>query len=74
MSFKNVTENDVLSFFMMANNNCRSCGNERIEVCEHQLPKKIKKQFDEAGVKGRYLHCPKCQEYSIFLNPEFGSF
>lgn len=51
----------------MANNKCRKCRNERIEVCEHNLPPFVKSKFDEAGSKGWYLHCPICTEYSIFV-------
>ena len=61
----------MLEFLIMANNKCRNCANERIEVCEHNLPELIKKQFDEVGLIGRFLHCPNCNEYSILCNPEF---
>ena len=58
----------MLEFLMMANNKCRNCGNQRIEVCERNLLELIKKQFDEIGLKGRFLHCPYCNECSIFSN------
>lgn len=31
----------MLEFLMIANNKCRNCGNERIEVCEHNLSPSI---------------------------------
>ncbi len=72
MRFKELKENEILDIFMIVNNNCRNCGNERIEVCECCLPPKMKKGMEEAGIKGQYLYCPTCQEYSIIHNPEYG--
>ena len=72
MSFKNLKENEILDFFMITKNKCRNCGSERIELNENELPQKMKNDLFEAGLKGRYLYCPGCKEYSIISNPEFG--
>ena len=63
--------NEILAFLMATNNNCKNCGFERIEVDENDLPPTIKQQFKKLGLKGRYLYCTRCKEYSIFSNFEY---
>lgn len=69
---KNLKENDVLDFFMMSASKCRKCGTDRNEVCETSLPTRMRNEMKEIGLSGRYLYCPKCKEYSVMSNPEFG--
>ncbi len=59
----------MLEFLMMANNKCRNCGNDRIEVCECCLPCDMKKLLSEVELKGRYLYCKNCDEFSIICEP-----
>jgi hypothetical protein len=61
-------ENEVLDFFMMAKSKCRKCGIERNEVCECNLPTRMRNELKEVGLSGRYLYCPKCKEYSVMTN------
>ncbi|MCE4563463.1 hypothetical protein INQ51_04000 [Maribellus sp. CM-23] len=64
-------KNEILAFLMATNNNCKNCGFERIEVDEKDLPLNIKQQFSDLGLKGRYLYCHRCKEYSIFSSFEY---
>lgn len=63
---------EVLSFMSELNNECKTCGLPRVEICECYLPPVIKKQFDKLGLKGHYLCCPFCEEFSVVSGLVFG--
>lgn len=72
MSLTEKQKEEMETLLMFSAMSCRKCKNTRTEVCECCLPKEMKEQLDEAGMKGRYLYCPNCNEYSVICEPEFG--
>lgn len=63
-------KSDLEAALMAHIRSCRTCGELRLILCYHMLPKEEQKVFEMFGTEAEYLYCGNCNEFSILTNWE----
>jgi len=68
---KKLNELELLTLRLLLDemiNDCPECGTERKEIEFKELPAEAKKEFKEFKEIARFLHCVKCESYSMIID------